>query len=122
MQTTIHNFIHRLAAKNNKKIIIITRLNAFTRSCLFNATAVQYRISINQHKLILSHSLGGGTTLETPFSPVSIGKSFMKIRSAVPENGCLIFLTDGKSRKKTKKNKKNICKTYTHPPHRRLRK
>jgi len=43
----------------------------------------------------------------------------MKIRSAVPENGCLIFLTDEK-RTKTKKNKKktkiNICKTYTHPP------
>jgi len=33
----------------------------------------------------------------------------MKIRSAVPENGCLIVLVD----KKTKKTKKNICKTYT---------
>ena len=45
----------------------------------------------------------------------------MKIRSAVPENGCLIVLLDGK---KTKKNKKNNCKTYTHPPPtgRRLRK
>jgi len=43
----------------------------------------------------------------------------MKIRSAVPENGCLIFY-DG--RKKQKKTKTNICKTYTHPPHRRLRK
>ena len=31
----------------------------------------------------------------------------MKIRSAVPENGCLIFLTDGK---KTKKNKKTSAK------------
>jgi len=41
----------------------------------------------------------------------------MKIRSAVPENGCLIFLW------RTEKNaKRNICKTYTHPPHRRLRK
>jgi len=69
-----------------------TRLNAFTPSCLYNATAVQYRTSINQHKLILSHSPGGGTTLETPFSPVSFGKSFMKIRSAVPENGCLVVL------------------------------
>jgi len=37
----------------------------------------------------------------------------MKIRSAVPENGCLIFLADGK---------KSICKTYTLPPHRRLHK
>jgi len=50
-----------------------TRLNAFTRSCLFNATAVQYRTSKNQHKLILSHS--PCTTLQTPFSPVSFGTS-----------------------------------------------
>jgi len=36
----------------------------------------------------------------------------MKIRSAVPENGCLIFLMDGKSRKKqkTKKTKKTSVK------------
>jgi len=27
----------------------------------------------------------------------------MKIRSAVPKNGCLIFLTDGKKTKKTQK-------------------
>ena len=36
-------------------------------------------------------------------SPLSFGKSFMKIRSAVPENGCLIVLVDGKKQKKTKK-------------------
>jgi len=61
--------------------------------------------------------------MQTPFSPLSFGKSFMKIRSAIPENGCLVFLwRKEKNRKKTKKNKKNICKTYTHPPHRRLRK
>jgi len=60
-----------------------------------------------------------GTAMQTTFSPLSFGKSFMKIRSAVPENGCLIFF-DG--RKKQEKKKKNICKTYTHPPHRRLRK
>jgi len=68
---------------------------------LFNATAVQYRTSINQHKLILSHSPGGGTTLETPCSPVSFGERFMKIRSAVPENGCLVFWRTEKCRKKT---------------------
>jgi len=52
----------------------------------------------------------------------------MKIRSAVPENGCLIFF-DGrkktkKNKKKQKKTKKYICKTYTHSPPtgRRLRK
>jgi len=34
----------------------------------------------------------------------------MKIRSAVPENGCLIVLVDGKNRKKTKKTTaKHIC-------------
>jgi len=53
----------------------------------------------------------GGTTFQTTFSPVSFGKSFMKIRSAVPENGCLIVLVDGKNKKKQKtkktKNKKN---------------
>jgi len=48
----------------------------------------------------------------------------MKIRSAFPENGCLIFLVDGKKQKKTKQktNKKKQKKTYTLPPHRRLRK
>jgi len=46
-------------------------------------------------------SPGGGTTFQTPFSPVSFGKSFMKIRSAVPENGCLIFLRTKKKQKKT---------------------
>ena len=30
--------------------------------------------------------------MQTPFFPLSFGKSFMKIRSAVPENGCLVFL------------------------------
>jgi len=39
--------------------------------------------------------------LETPFFSLSFGKSFMKIRSAIPENGCLIFMhyimADGKN-------------------------
>jgi len=61
----------------------------------------------------IRHSPCGGTTLQTPFSPVSFGKSLMKIRSAVPENGCL-------KTKKNNKKTKNICKTYTLPPHRRL--
>jgi len=48
----------------------------------------------------------------------------MKIRSAVPDNGCLIVLVDGKNKKKQKQKTKNNCKTYTHPPPtgRRLRK
>jgi len=53
-------------------------------------------------------SPSGGTTLQTTFSPVSFGTSFMKIRSAVPKNGCLIFLTDGKKTKQ--KNKKTSAK------------
>jgi len=44
----------------------------------------------------------------------------MKIRSAVPEDGCLVFLW--RTEKTKNKTKRNICKTYTHPPHRRLRK
>jgi len=50
-------------------------------------------------------SPSGGTTFQTTFSPVSFGKSFMKIRSAVPENGCLIVLVDGKKTKKQKTKK-----------------
>ena len=34
----------------------------------------------------------------------------MKIRSAVPENGCLIVLVDGKNKKKQKKTKKTTAK------------
>jgi len=58
------------------------------------------------------HLPGGGTTfakrrhnVSNYISPLSFGKSFMKIRSAVPENGCLIVLVDGK---KTKKQLQNI--------------
>ena len=58
------------------------------------------------------HSPGGDTTLETTFSPLLFGKSFMKI------SYFLAFADE----KKTKKTKKNICKTYTLPHHRRLRK
>jgi len=52
------------------------------------------------------HSPSGGTTFQTTFSPVSFGKSFMKIRSAVPENGCLIF--DGRKKNKKKTSAKHI--------------
>jgi len=57
--------------------------------------------------------------MQTPFSPLSFGKSFMKIRSAVPENGCLVFCG---GRKKTGKKQKKTSVKHTHPPHRRLRK
>jgi len=44
--------------------------------------------------------------------PLSFGKSFMKIRSAVPENGCLIFMhyRCGGRKKKQKKTKKTSVK------------
>jgi len=44
--------------------------------------------------------------MQTPFFPLSFGKSFMKIRSAVPENGCLVFLWRTEKAKKNKKQKK----------------
>jgi len=48
----------------------------------------------------------------------------MKIRSAVPENGCLVFFwrTEKNKTKNKKTENRKICKTYTHPPHRRVRK
>jgi len=51
--------------------------------------------------------------MQTPLSPLSFGKSFMKIRSAVPENGCLV-VADGKKQGITKKQQKTkkIRKTY----------
>ena len=39
--------------------------------------------------------------METPFSPLSFGKSFIKIRSVVPENGCLVFLWRTEKAEKT---------------------
>jgi len=59
---------------------------------------------INIRQAAARHSPGGGTTLQTPFSPVSFGKSFTKIRSDVSENGCLIFFADGKKQKTTRLN------------------
>jgi len=62
--------------------------------------------------------------MQTPFSPLSFGKSFMKIRSAIPENGCLVLLCRTEKNEKSKQNKKTSVKhiRITHPPHRRLRK
>ena len=73
------------------------------------------------HKIIWGPIPHLATTLETPCSPLLVGKSFMKIRSAVHENGCLINC-GGRKKQKTEKKQKNIYKTYTHQPRRRLRK
>jgi len=51
---------------------------------------------INIRQAAARLSPGGSTTFQTPCFPVSFGKSFMKIRSAVPKNGCLIVLVDEK--------------------------
>ena len=122
----------RLKISNNGSTIRLkmkTRLHQFARSLLYNATAWWLRKSHIVNCANHQHSPGGGTTfakrrhdVSNYIPPLSFGKSFMKIRSAVPENGCIIFLTDGKKQKT--KYKKNICKTYTHlpPTGRRLRK
>jgi len=62
-------------------------------------------------KKLLGPSPHLGTAMQTTFSPLSFGKSFVKIHSAIPENGCLVFLWQTEKAKKTK----NICKKYTHP-------
>jgi len=36
----------------------------------------------------------------------------MKIRSAIPENGCLVFFDRRKKKQKKQKTEKNIYKTY----------
>jgi len=48
--------------------------------------------------------------MQTPFSPLSFGKSFMKIRLTVPENGCLVFLwqTEKNEKSKTKTKKTSV--------------
>ena len=107
-------------------ILIITRLNAFTPSCLFNATVVAAQCHSQQtnseslarrhhqvrnvqflapKKLIVGPSPHLGTAMQTAFSPLSFGKSFMKILSAVPEN--IFVAANGKKQKKNKKKQKN---------------
>ena len=105
---------------------LTTRLNPFASLWFYNATAVRGALwwFRQSHSVVLTgdchiqqlshsvnyanhqHSPGGGTTfakrrhdVSNYISPLSFGKSFMKIRSAVPEYGCLIFLVDGKKTK-----------------------
>ena len=95
-----------------------------TRPSLHRPTATPSDICSYYAKLALSHSLSCvvclllflylrpsphfGTTLQTTFSPLSFGKNFMKIRSAVPENGCLVFCGERKKSKKQKTSVKHI--------------
>ena len=96
-----------------------TRLNPFARSWFYNATAVRgARWWLRQ-----SHSVNYANHQHSPFarrrhevansiSPVSFGKSFMKIRSAIPENGSHIFggwkTKTEKKQKKTKTEKTSV--------------
>jgi len=90
------------------EILQSTRLNPFAGSWFYNATAVRgalWWFRQSQRKLRRSSTFARRRhDVSNSCFPVLFGKSFMKIRSAVPENGCLIVL-DGK----------NICKTYTLP-------
>ena len=111
------------------RYILIFSRNRIQLDCITQPPCVapsgdSARVSVNYAIINICHSPGGGTTfakrrhdVSNYISPVSFSKSFMKIRSAVPEHGCLIVLADGKKQK-------NNCKTYTHPPPtgRRLRK
>ena len=65
--------------------------------------------SFSPQKINRGHSPHLGTAMQTPFSPLSFDKSFMKIRSAVPENGWY-FCGGRKKTKKAKKNKKTSVK------------
>jgi len=49
-------------------------------------------------------------------SPLSFGKSFMKIRSAVPLNGCLIFMHYRVANGKCKRQKKHLLNIYAFAP------
>jgi len=44
-EQVLHALFHETVKENENSLL--TRLNEFTRSCLFNASAVQYRTSIN---------------------------------------------------------------------------
>jgi len=52
--------------------------------------------------------------MQSPFFPLSFGKSFMKIRSAVPENSCLVFLWRTEETTKKQKNKKQKKTSVKH--------
>jgi len=43
----------------------------------------------------------------------------MKIRSAVPENGCLVVLVDGKNEKQKKNKKKQLQNIYASASYRK---
>jgi len=91
----------------------LTRLNPFARSWFYNATAVRGAL----WWLRQSHSVNYANHQHSPFARRrhDVANSVFpgiiwKIRSAVPENGCLIFFADGKKTKKKQKQKKTSVK------------
>jgi len=67
--------------------------------------------------------------MQTPFSRYHLVKVSWKSVQPFPRTVVWYFCGEWKKQKakkktkqKQKKQKENICKTYTHPPHRRLRK
>jgi len=94
----------------------ITRLNAFARSWFYNATgvAVQYRTSINQHERILSHSPGGGTTFQTPFSRYRLVKVSRKSVQPFPKTVVWYFCGGRKKNEKQKAIKKQKKTSVKH--------
>jgi len=95
-----------LVAKNTEPAIDLIIPNQHAPISIFRDFSV-----FSPQKIIRGHSPHFRTALETPFFPLSFGKSFMKIRSAVPENGCLIFMhyRVANDKKKQKKSVKHIC-------------
>jgi len=104
----------------------LTRLHQFARSLLYNATAggalwwlrKSHIVNYAKHQ----HSPGGGMTFQTAF-PIVWWKFHENPFSRSRERVSHSFGGQKRKTKKTK-NKKNNCKTYTHPPPtgRRLRK
>jgi len=85
-------------------------------------------ISLITQSINIRRSPGGSTTfakrrhdISNYIPPPSFGESFMKIRSAVPENGCLIVLVDEKKtkNKKQKNKKKQLLNIYASASYRK---
>ena len=112
----------------------LTRLNPFARLWFYNATAVRGAL----WWLRESHSVNYANHQHSPFARPRhdfrqaaarrcklhfprhrLVKVSWKSVQTFPRTVVSYFLRTEKSKKKQKK---NICKTYTHPPHRRLRK
>ena len=104
-----------------------TKFNPFARSWFYNATAVRgalwwlrqsYSVNYANHQ----HSPFARRrhdVAKTPFPRYHLVKVSWKSVQPFPRTVVSYFL---RTEKKTKKNRKKICKTYTLLPHRRLRK